>query len=181
MSQHSVPKQGRIDSFYLPSKRVSSSSSNVDNSVPIEVVSDARRVHSEHINTEGVQNVEDNEANVARVEQQETDPFQRMEHGDTGVQRINLQQPGSDKVDVFNLQRDPGLRTPILEYPLHYRDDVRRAYLNMGAYHPKLRYPKTWDGCSQNRGFNYKHFKKFPWLGVFTYKGCCLLFPVLSF
>jgi hypothetical protein len=41
--------------------------------------------------------------------------------------------------NIDNLVRDPGLRPQICEYPVHQRDDVRRAYLSWGAYQKLLK------------------------------------------
>ncbi|XP_015168640.1 uncharacterized protein [Solanum tuberosum] len=67
--------------------------------------------------------------------------------------------PSSSNVDcilgVGSLKRDPGERKPIFEYDHNYiRDVVRRHYILMGPYQPKLRvYPKTTFG-TRNRQFN---------------------------
>ncbi|XP_052290844.1 uncharacterized protein LOC102608680 [Citrus sinensis] len=62
------------------------------------------------------------------------------------------------------LERDPGLRHQIGTYSVNQRDDIRREYIKMGPYQPKLRdYPLTNDGM-QERRFQYHWFKKFPWL-----------------
>lgn len=62
------------------------------------------------------------------------------------------------------LERDPGLRHQIGTYSVNQRDDIRREYIKMGPYQPKLRdYRLTNDGM-QERRFQYHWFKKFPWL-----------------
>ena len=44
----------------------------------------------------------------------------------------------------LNIERDPGLRKQICEYPVNQRDEIRRAYMNYGSYQPKLaEYPKS--------------------------------------
>ncbi|XP_049390026.1 uncharacterized protein LOC125854492 [Solanum stenotomum] len=59
---------------------------------------------------------------------------------------------------VGSLKRDPGERKPIFEYDFNIRDVVRRHYILMGPYQPKLRvYPKTTFGTS-NRQFNPEWF-----------------------
>ncbi|KAH0724640.1 hypothetical protein KY284_000505 [Solanum tuberosum] len=70
--------------------------------------------------------------------------------------------PSSSNVDcilgVGSLKRDPGERKSIFEYDSNIRDVVRRHYILMGPYQPKLRvYPKTTFGTS-NRQFNPEWF-----------------------
>ncbi|XP_015167176.1 zinc finger MYM-type protein 1-like [Solanum tuberosum] len=55
---------------------------------------------------------------------------------------------------VGSLKRDPGERKSIFEYDFNIRDVVRRHYILMGPYQPKLRvYPKTTFG-TRNLQFN---------------------------
>ncbi|XP_059670803.1 uncharacterized protein LOC132316325 [Cornus florida] len=62
------------------------------------------------------------------------------------------------------IERDPGLCIQIHEYPVNQRDEVRRTYINLGPYQPKLsNYPNSRDG-RQNRRFKYEWFQQFPWL-----------------
>ncbi|KAK4707767.1 hypothetical protein R3W88_028692 [Solanum pinnatisectum] len=70
--------------------------------------------------------------------------------------------PSSSNVDcilgVGSLKRDPGERKPIFEYDSNIQDVVRRHYILMGPYQPKLRvYPKTTFGTS-NRQFSPEWF-----------------------
>ncbi|XP_049405279.1 uncharacterized protein LOC125868749 [Solanum stenotomum] len=70
--------------------------------------------------------------------------------------------PSCSNVDcilgVEFLKRDPGERKPIFEYDSNIRDVVRRHYILMGPYQPKLRvYPKTTFG-TRNRQFNHEWF-----------------------
>ncbi|XP_059456615.1 uncharacterized protein LOC132186648 [Corylus avellana] len=44
-----------------------------------------------------------------------------------------------DEVDASFIERDPGLRPPIWDYPVNQRDEIRRAYLQHGPYQPILR------------------------------------------
>ncbi|KAH9722520.1 TTF-type domain-containing protein [Citrus sinensis] len=51
------------------------------------------------------------------------------------------------------LERDPGLRHQIGTYSVNQRDDIRREYIKMGPYQPKLRdYRLTNDGMQERRG-----------------------------
>ncbi|KAF7044922.1 hypothetical protein CFC21_054087 [Triticum aestivum] len=41
--------------------------------------------------------------------------------------------------DIYNIEPDPGLRTPISSYDVNERDSVRRAYIALGRCKPKVR------------------------------------------
>ncbi|KAG8381364.1 hypothetical protein BUALT_Bualt06G0114600 [Buddleja alternifolia] len=48
----------------------------------------------------------------------------------------------NEEIDISSLERDPGLRRQISEYPTEQRDKVRRAYIMAGPYQPRLgKYP----------------------------------------
>ena len=54
--------------------------------------------------------------------------------------------------DTSTLERDPGLRCQISEYPINERDNIRRAYMILGPYQPKLKvYPSHVDGAQSRR------------------------------
>ena len=54
----------------------------------------------------------------------------------------------SQEFDTTTLERDPGLRHQISEYPINECDNIRRAYINFGAYQPQLSvYPSHVDGA----------------------------------
>ena len=56
------------------------------------------------------------------------------------------------------LERDPGKRCPIRSYPVNERDSIRRAYILLGPFQPKLKdYPLSPFG-SQNHKFSYDWF-----------------------
>lgn len=66
--------------------------------------------------------------------------------------------------DINSLERDPGKRKSIWKYPLNEHDNVRRAYVVLRPFQPQLsEYPPSFDG-SQNRKFNHKWFKDWPWM-----------------
>jgi hypothetical protein len=68
----------------------------------------------------------------------------------------------SIEVDISSLERDPGLRLPIWTYLVNEHDNVRRAYIKLGACQPNLKkYAKNFDGI-QYRKFNYTWFTEFP-------------------
>jgi hypothetical protein len=63
------------------------------------------------------------------------------------------------------LERDPGLRPQVWQYPQNQRDDVRRAYLRLGPMQPKLKKYKATGSEGQKRRFQYSYFSYFPsWL-----------------
>ncbi|KAK1354131.1 zinc finger MYM-type protein 1-like [Heracleum sosnowskyi] len=72
------------------------------------------------------------------------------------------------EIDLNTLERDPGIRIPIWQHPVNLRDDIRRAYIKMGPYQPKLaEYPRTIYGSqTQPRRFQYSWFENFRWLSL---------------
>lgn len=92
-----------------------------------------------------------------------------------------------EKVDIPSttsgpyLERDPGLRSPIWSYPVDMRDDVRKEYIKMGPYQPKLsKYPPI-SYASQNRYFQYAWFAQFSWLEYSIEKNSAFCFPCYLF
>ena len=90
----------------------------------------------------------------------------------------------SSKVDFDpkELETDPGLRIPILEYHPNIRDQVRRAYIDKGPCQPRLhKFPKTQFG-KQLRKFHQGWFDEYAnWLEYSIAKDaafclCCYLF-----
>ncbi|KAL9675458.1 hypothetical protein QQ045_003660 [Rhodiola kirilowii] len=66
--------------------------------------------------------------------------------------------------DSNSLERDPAKRQSIWKYPLNEQDNVRRAYVVLGANQPHLKaYQSTWDG-GQYRKFNSSLFEQWHWL-----------------
>ena len=54
--------------------------------------------------------------------------------------------------DIVSLERDPGKCIPICEHPINQRDEIRRAYIKLGPYQPKLfEYPRTLFGQQRRR------------------------------
>ena len=63
------------------------------------------------------------------------------------------------------LERDPALRPQIWQYPNDQRDQVRRAYLQLGPMQPLLKKYKPSGPQGHQRRFNYIWFSQFPsWL-----------------
>ena len=46
--------------------------------------------------------------------------------------------------DDTSLERDPGLRLQIWQHPINQHNEIRRAYLKVGAFQPNLlKYPRS--------------------------------------
>lgn len=94
-------------------------------------------------------------AQIAEISELENRPqkSQRMELEPTELTQIN------------SVERDPGKRKQIWEYPLEKRDEIRRAYLSLGPYQPKLIKYKKSGPSSHPRQFQPHWFQLFPsWL-----------------
>jgi hypothetical protein len=78
------------------------------------------------------------------------------------------EEPGTNEVTfqgVGYLERDPGLRPQIWQYPLNQRDDVVRAYLKLGPLQPLLQNYEASGVQGHQRRFKYNWFSIFPsWL-----------------
>lgn len=87
------------------------------------------------------------------------------------------------EIDLNTLERDPGIRKPIWQHLVNQQDEIRRAYIKMGPYQPKLiEYPRTRYGSqTQYRRFQYTWFEKFPWLEYSLKKDSIFCFPCFIF
>ncbi|KAK3217758.1 hypothetical protein Dsin_011728 [Dipteronia sinensis] len=64
---------------------------------------------------------------------------------------------------------------------VNQQDEVRRAYIDMGPFQPKLEsYKPTYDG-KQNRQFQYSWFTRFSWLEYSIAKDKVFCFPCFLF
>lgn len=83
--------------------------------------------------------------------------------------------------DVNSLERDPGLRPPIWDYPVDKRDEIRRAYIKAGPYQIILsKYPKSKE--KHPRSFQSSWFKLFPsWLEYSPEKDAAFCLPYYLF
>ncbi|XP_055960641.1 uncharacterized protein LOC130015115 [Mercurialis annua] len=88
----------------------------------------------------------------------------------------------SSETDVSSLERDPGLRCPILEYPVAKRDEIRRAYIILGPYQPILpKYPLS-GPTNRLRHFIASWYSKFPsWLEYSPSKDDAFCLPCYIF
>jgi len=96
------------------------------------------------------------------------DSFFKKSGNDTSISEepthLESQIVGPKEFDATSLERDPGKRIAICEYPINQHDEVRRAYIKLGPYQPKLfEYRRTVFG-QQRRWFQYSWFSQFPWL-----------------
>ncbi|KAI5313774.1 hypothetical protein L3X38_042950 [Prunus dulcis] len=57
-----------------------------------------------------------------------------------------------NEVDISTLERDPGLRPQIWNYPVNQCDKIRQAYINVGPYQPILSRGQGYDCASNIRG-----------------------------
>jgi hypothetical protein len=49
-----------------------------------------------------------------------------------------------NEIDIASLERDPGLRPNIWDYPIDKQDEIRRWYIKLGPLQPLLQnYPKS--------------------------------------
>ncbi|XP_022895247.1 zinc finger MYM-type protein 1-like [Olea europaea var. sylvestris] len=75
--------------------------------------------------------------------------------------------PSSSNLNVEpsdSIERDPGKRKQICEHPRNERDQIRRAYLNVGPYQPKLWEYQSKECGKQKRRFQERWYNQFPWL-----------------
>ncbi|XP_073138186.1 uncharacterized protein [Henckelia pumila] len=75
---------------------------------------------------------------------------------------------------------DPGIRIPILQFPIEQQDKVRRAYIDKGPTQPIYDYPFT-DCEGQKRRFQSSWFQKYPWLEFSIEKQSAFCFPCYVF
>ncbi|CAN1165586.1 hypothetical protein LINPERHAP2_LOCUS26229 [Linum perenne] len=90
---------------------------------------------------------------------------------------IQNQEPLSD----VEVERDPGKRKKVNDWPLELRDEVRRKYLSLGAYQPKQVYFRPRQYHDKSRKFQVHWYKEFNWLeySPTTHKAYC--FPCFLF
>ncbi|TYH18742.1 hypothetical protein ES288_A05G297400v1 [Gossypium darwinii] len=83
--------------------------------------------------------------------------------------------------DLSNLEREPGLRKQIYEYPVNMRDEIRRAYIKAGPYQPILsEYPGS-NSKKHPRYFQPSWFKQFSWLEYSPSKDAVFCLPCFLF
>ncbi|TYI43289.1 hypothetical protein ES332_A01G158100v1 [Gossypium tomentosum] len=86
-----------------------------------------------------------------------------------------------EALDLSNLEREPGLRKQIYEYPVNMSDEIRRAYINVGPYQPiLLEYPAS-NSKKHSRYFQPSWFKQFSWLEYSPSKDAVFCLPCFLF
>lgn len=86
-----------------------------------------------------------------------------------------------NEIDLNTIERDPGLRTQIYDYPVNQRDVVRRAYINLGPLQTTLSvYPKSGPE-SHKRSFQECWFNLYPWLEYSKTLDAAFCFPCFLF
>ena len=107
--------------------------------------------------------------------------LQRLEHRKVEEQPPSTSQLPLNEIESTSIERDLGKRRPISAYDVNRRDDIRRMYISLGPYQPKLvENPRTKDG-KQNRRFQYSWFSQFPWLEYSEAKDRAFCFPCYLF
>ncbi|XP_025625069.1 uncharacterized protein [Arachis hypogaea] len=86
-----------------------------------------------------------------------------------------------NQLDVFRLERDPGMRPMIWKFPPNKRDEICRAYIKVGPNQPILdNYP--FSGDKSHRRFQASWFKLFPsWLEYSIEDDAIYCFPCFLF
>lgn len=94
------------------------------------------------------------------------------------VQRVNAE---IGDASVLIVERDPGLRRQIWEYPANERDQVRKVYIMHGPYQFHMdTYPAS-GPKSHPRRFQSHWYTAFPWLEYSPAKDAAFCFPCFLF
>ncbi|KAL6570427.1 hypothetical protein OROMI_014941 [Orobanche minor] len=70
----------------------------------------------------------------------------------------------TEGVNLNSIERDPGLRQQICEYPPNQHDDIRRAYLSLKRYELRLEQYPISSKYKQTRRFQSSWYDQFQWL-----------------
>lgn len=97
-------------------------------------------------------------------------------HQEPIISECPLPQTSND-VDPNKLERDPAKRKQLMEYPVNLREEVRLAYLKLGAYQIHLANYPSKGSEKHKRKFQYAWFGIFPgWLEYSPTKHKCYCF-----
>ncbi|XP_052155489.1 uncharacterized protein LOC127773465 [Oryza glaberrima] len=83
---------------------------------------------------------------------------------------------------VYDIEHDPGLRTPISQYDVNDQDSVRREYIALGPCQPKMKkgdFPQH--ECGGMRRFLPKWFSEFKWLEYSVHRDAAYCFVCYLF
>ncbi|KAJ9538686.1 hypothetical protein OSB04_031419 [Centaurea solstitialis] len=87
----------------------------------------------------------------------------------------------SNDIDLSTLERDPGLRLQVYDYPVNQQDTVRRAYLSLGPLQPTISmFPKS-GPKSHKRSFQASWYRLYPWIEYSKTLDAAFCFPCLIF
>ncbi|KAL6557316.1 hypothetical protein OROMI_017666 [Orobanche minor] len=90
-------------------------------------------------------------------------------------------QMNSNDIDLSVLERDPGLRHQVYDYPVNQQDTIRRAYMNLGPLQPTLSvFPKSGPE-THKRSFQASWFKLYPWIEYSQSLDAAFCFPCFLF
>ncbi|KAL6556405.1 hypothetical protein OROGR_005693 [Orobanche gracilis] len=90
-------------------------------------------------------------------------------------------QMNSNDIDLSVLERDPGLRHQVYDYPVNQQDTIRRAYMNLGPLQPPLSvFPKSGPE-THKRSFQASWFKLYPWIEYSQSLDAAFCFPCFLF
>ncbi|KAJ1273220.1 hypothetical protein BS78_06G262800 [Paspalum vaginatum] len=125
--------------------------------------------------TEGITTDVQGQINLANQNQN------RQSDSDENVDVVQEDEPPSPNASVLVVERDPGLRRQIWEYPIDEQDEARRIYIMHGPYQfLKDNYPLS--GSKKHpRRFQAHWFKSFPWLEYSPAKDAAFCFPCYLF
>ncbi|KAL6498018.1 hypothetical protein OROGR_028415 [Orobanche gracilis] len=90
-------------------------------------------------------------------------------------------QMNSNDIDISVLERDPGLRHQVYDYPVNQQDTIRRAYMNLGPLQPSLSvFPKSGPETHKH-SFQASWFKLYPWIEYSQSLDAAFCFPCFLF
>ena len=108
-------------------------------------------------------------ANPSIIEDDESMPIDESDSGD-------------EDDSNYNIEHDPGLRSPISSYPVNDKDSVRRSYIALGPCQPRMKrelFPQH--ECGGMRRFQPKWFDEFKWLEYSMHTGAAYCFVCYLF
>uniref|UniRef100_A0A8R7VFV7 TTF-type domain-containing protein n=1 Tax=Triticum urartu TaxID=4572 RepID=A0A8R7VFV7_TRIUA len=118
--------------------------------------------------------------------QPEVEVEQRTENVNDAQPEIEVEPPAPNVANEFNpnaIERDPGKRKQICEYPPDIQDQVRRAYILKGPMQPDLnKYHRTEFGSSRSsRAFSKSWYKMYDWIEYSEWKNAAYCFYCFLF
>ncbi|XP_023771138.1 uncharacterized protein LOC111919777 [Lactuca sativa] len=97
--------------------------------------------------------------------QQENGPQPQENDKQQENEPLPQEKENPNEVDLKNLERDLAKRKQMWDYPVNLREQVRRAYLNLGPFQIHLKEYQAKGSTKHPRRFKYSWFNIFPnWL-----------------